>query len=201
MLLSVRNIHLLIIHLMSPLLQSPLAIEHALLGFLRQSPMHGYEIHQRLSDPNGLGVVWHIKRSYLYALLTRLENENLIVIASLQAQDFRPPRKVFALTPLGEKAFLKWVQSPVAHGRDVRLNFLVKLFFARREGAQAVAHLLKRQRIACQNWLSQQEEAADRLREAQTYEWLVCQFRIGQLQAMLDWLDICERTPAISEIA
>ena len=123
----------------------------------------------------------------------------LIVIASLQAQDFRPPRKVFALTPAGEQAFLKWVQSPVAHGRDVRLNFLVKLFFAQREGAQAVANLLKRQRIACQNWLTQQEEAANRLRETQEYEWLVCQFRIGQLQAMLDWLDTCERSLAIGE--
>jgi DNA-binding PadR family transcriptional regulator len=182
------------------MLQSPLAIEHALLGFLRQSPMHGYEIHQRLSDPNGLGVVWHIKQSYFYALLTRLENENLIVIASLQSQDFRPPRKVFALTPSGEKAYLNWVQSPVAHGRDVRLNFLIKFFFAQREGNEVVARLLERQKAACQEWLRQQEELAEsRLGNGQQYAWLVCQFRIGQLQAMLDWLDICERTPAIGE--
>lgn len=185
---------------MSPMRQSPLAIEHALLGFLRQSPMHGYEIHQRLSDPAGLGAVWRIKQSYLYALLTRLENEGLIVIAGLEAQDFRPPRKVFTLTPAGERAFLDWVQSPVSHGRDVRLNFLVKLFFARHEGSEAAVRLIERQRIACQNWLGDQEEAADELAETEEYQWLVTQFRIGQLQAMLDWLDICERTLAIGEI-
>lgn len=185
---------------MSPLRQSPLALEHALLGFLRQSPMHGYEIHQRLSDPAGLGAVWRIKQSYLYALLTRLENEGLIAIAILEAQDFRPPRKVFALTAEGEQAFLHWVQSPVEHGRDVRLNFLVKLFFARHEGNEAVVRLLERQRLACHNWLNDQEEAAAVLVETKVYQWLVSQFRIGQLQAMLDWLDTCERTLAADEV-
>jgi DNA-binding PadR family transcriptional regulator len=184
---------------MSPLRQSPLTIEHALLGFLRQSSMHGYEIYQHLSEPGRLGAVWHIKQSYLYALLTRLENEGLIAMITLQVQDFRPPRKVYALTSSGEKAFLDWVQTPVAHGRDVRLNFLVKLFFARREGAEAVTYLLERQRIACQGWLIEQEETANELDKTQAYEWLVCQFRIGQLRAMLDWLDVCEQTLAAGE--
>ena len=33
---------------MSPMIKQPLTIEHALLGFLRQQPMHAYEIHQTL---------------------------------------------------------------------------------------------------------------------------------------------------------
>src|SRR5438093_383044 len=58
---------------MSPLLRQPLTVEHALLGFLQQQPMHGYEIYQHLAGLAGLGLVWQVKQSHLYALLDKLE--------------------------------------------------------------------------------------------------------------------------------
>jgi DNA-binding PadR family transcriptional regulator len=167
-------------------------IEHALLGFLRQSPMHGYKIHKRLSN---LGAVWVVKQSQLYALLSRLEKEGYIV-AALEPQDSRPPRKVFHLTASGQKVFLDWVRSPVPHGRQIRLDFLLKLYFAEQEGAKAVSWLLQQQRLACQTWLAQLQTAAESLDDGQQYQALVCQFRIGQIQAMLDWLGVCEQTLA-----
>lgn len=185
---------------MSPLLQSPLTIEHALLGFLRQSPMHGYEIHQRMSDANGLGTVWRIKQSHLYALLTRLEKEGL-VRATVEPQGIHPPRKVFRLTATGEEAFLEWVQSGVAHGRDLRLDFLVKFYFAQTEGVDVALHLVEQQRMICQNWLTRQQAVATALEEEQRFERLVNQFRIGQIEAMLHWLDSCEQTLTVGETA
>ncbi len=47
---------------MSPMIKTPLTIEHALLGFLRQRPMHAYEIHQTLLRAEALGLVWHLKQ-------------------------------------------------------------------------------------------------------------------------------------------
>jgi DNA-binding PadR family transcriptional regulator len=182
------------------MLQSPLTIEHALLGFLRQSPMHGYEIYQRMSDAKGLGAVWHLKQSHLYALLTRLEKEGL-VRSTLEPQGVHPPRKVFHLTPSGERAFLDWVQHAVEHGRDIRLDFLVKFYFAQREGMEVTLRLIERQRLACQNWLTRQQAVADSLNDDQAYEHLVNQFRIGQIEAMLDWLDSCEQTVGVIEPA
>lgn len=178
---------------MSPLLQSPLTIEHALLGFLRQSPMHGYEIHQRMSDANGLGTVWRVKQSRLYALLTRLEKEGLIR-ATVEPQGVHPPRKVFQLTAAGEQAFLDWVQRGVAHGRDIRLDFLVKFYFAKMEGVDAARHLVEQQQQICQNWLTRQQAAAAALNDERPFAQLVNQFRIGQIEAMLLWLDSCEQT-------
>lgn len=173
------------------MLQSPLTIEHALLGFLRQLPMHGYEIYQRMSDANGLGMVWHLKQSYLYALLAGLEKEGLITTV-LEAQGSRPPRKVFHLTEAGQNTFLAWVQHAVEHGRDIRLDFLVKFYFAQREGPELVLRLVAQQRIACQNWLAHQQAVAASLTDERVYEGLVTQFRIGQIEAMLAWLDACE---------
>ena len=138
---------------MSPMRRQPLTVELALLGFLREGPLHGYEVYRRLSDPAGLGLVWKLKQSHLYMLLTRLEEEGDLT-ATVKPQETRPPRKLFRLTKTGSGVFLDWVQAPVPHGRDLRLDFLTKYYFAQREGPKILARLLKRQRTACQDWQS-----------------------------------------------
>lgn len=174
----------------------PLSTEFALLGFLRQQPMHGYEIHQRLSDTTGLGLVWRLKQSQLYALLAKLEREEYVT-TTLEYQDARPPRKIFELTEAGRRAFLEWIQQPVQQGRQLRLDFLAKLYFAQLEGPEMALRLIEGQRLACQGWLQQQHEEAETLRQVHPYDWLVHQFRIGQIEAMLAWLDTCQETTAV----
>lgn len=175
---------------MSPMIRQPLSTELALLGFLRQRPMHGYEIYQRLTDPAGLWVIWRMKQSQLYALLDRLEAEGYIT-ATLKPQEARPPRKVFRLTKGGREIFLAWARSPVLHGRDIRLDFLAKFYFARREGPEVAEQLIEHQRTACWNWLTEQRSHARAIQDARSDEWLICQFRIGQIEAILAWLDKC----------
>lgn len=172
-------------------LSSPLTTEHALLGFLRLQPMHGYEIHQRLAEPEGLGAVWRLKQSQLYALLGKLEEEGYLT-TSVALQDTRPPRKIFQLTPAGRAAFLAWVESPVPNGRTLRLDFLAKLYFAQREGPGTVLRLIEAQRDLCRSWLNDQQQEAGDLPANRPYEWLVHEFRIGQIKAMLAWLDTCQ---------
>ncbi len=168
-----------------------LTIEYALLGFLRQQPMHGYEIHQQLTDSHGLGLVWHIKQSQLYALLSKLEQQGYISVI-LEPQDSRPTRKVFHLTELGQILFLEWVQSPVPQGHKLRLDFLAKLYFAHREASPLTQYLLTQQQQACQQWLITEQARAHALAPQQQFEQLVHQFRLGQLQAMLTWLAHCQ---------
>ncbi len=178
-----------------PRVNEPLSTEFALLGFLRRQPMYGYEIHQLLSDPTGLGLVWHMKQSQLYALLTKLEREGLVT-TTIEYQEARPPRKMFELSGTGRQAFENWVQQPVAQGRKLRLDFMAKLYFARLEGPEVVARLIERQRLACGDWLRELEEETEALRYNQPYDWLVHKFRRGQIEAMLTWLDTCEETLA-----
>ncbi len=185
---------------MSPLTRLPLTIEHALLGFLRERPMHGYEIHQQLREPSGLWLVWRLKQSQLYALLAKLEAEGYIS-ATLKPQETRPARKVFRLTKNGRDRFLAWVTSPVPHGRELRLEFLAKVYFAQHEGRKIATELIERQRTACRNWLHAQRAHADEMHDHQPFEWLVRQFRIGQIEAMLAWLDTCEQTLADLPVA
>ncbi|MFN8488892.1 MAG: PadR family transcriptional regulator [Caldilineaceae bacterium] len=176
--------------------QSTLTLEQALLGFLRQHPRHGYEIYQELSDPNGLWLTWRMKQSQLYALLNKLEEEGLIR-ATLQLQDARPPRKVFQLTETGLTAFLTWVTSPVAQPRQMRLDFLVKFYFARREGDKVALRLIEQQRALCQEWLTKQEAQVYAVANPQAYPWLVNQFRVSQIEALIAWLDHCRQALAM----
>jgi PadR family transcriptional regulator, regulatory protein AphA len=176
---------------MTPMIRLPLTIELALLGFLHQRPMYGYEIHRSMSDPAGLGQVWALKQSQLYALMGKLEAEGWLY-SELETQETRPARKVFHLNPSGTHAFLDWLHAPVEHNRDMRLNFLVKLYFIRNEGESAMIQLVQKQRAVCLDWLQYQHEHLASDQTPPSYEWYVRRFRSNQIQAMIDWLDQCQ---------
>jgi PadR family transcriptional regulator AphA len=175
--------------------RTTLSMEHALLGFLLRKPMHGYEIYREMCEPHGLWLIWRIKQSQLYALLGKLADEGMIR-ATLQTQAARPPRKVFHLTRRGRERFQAWLGAPVPHGRDLRQDFLAKLYFAMQDGPAAAAALIAGQRAACQSWLAAMQpperDAPGELR----FEHMVDRFRRSQIEATLDWLNACERTIA-----
>jgi PadR family transcriptional regulator AphA len=176
---------------MSPLARLPLTIEHALLGYLRHGPLHGYELHRRLAEGDGLGQVWRLKQGHLYALLARLETEGCVASRVLP-QDSRPARREYTLTAAGRERYQAWIQQPVARGREFRLEFLAKLYFARQEPPPTLERLLAAQRAALEEWRGQlQARAADLPQHS--YERLVEHYRLGQLGAMLAWLDECAR--------
>lgn len=169
-----------------------LTVEYALLGFVYEQPTHGYEIYQQLSDPQGLWQVWRMKQSQLYALLTKLEDEGYLV-TTLQPQDARPPRKVYSLTAVGRATFEQWLITPVNHGRQMRLEFLAKLYFAYRQGSAIVQPLLEQQIRACRRWLAEVHTQGTTAQTDDPFANAVQQFRITQIEAFLTWLLICQQ--------
>ncbi|MCB0196362.1 MAG: helix-turn-helix transcriptional regulator [Anaerolineae bacterium] len=173
--------------------RSSLTIEYALLGLLYHQARHGYEIYQELLAEDGLGLVWRLKQSQLYALLAKLEQQGF-VDSTLEPQEGRPPRKMLQLTTAGREAFLGWLRTPVPQGRKMRLEFMAKFYFARQFEPTIASALIDKQRDICRDWLTALQSQADTLSTEAPFEWLVYQFRIGQVEAMHNWLDICERT-------
>ena len=173
--------------------RSPQGLELALLGLLRRHPSHAYELHQALHTTEPLGLVWSLKQSNLYALLNKLETAGYIE-SVLESQGPRPPRKTLQLTPNGLAVLRHWLATPVAHGRDFRLEFLAKLALAQEEGEQAVSTLLALQREATRTRLTELERAVDAVAPDRPFERLVRQFRVTQLEAILSWLVTCEQT-------
>lgn len=159
------------------------ATKYVLLGALMSGPRHGYEILQFLET--GLGPIWRVSTSQLYVLLKRLDKEGL-VSSSLEIQDTRPSKRVFSIMPPGKKRFLKWLKSPTDHVRDLRIEFLAKLFFLHNlalPGGNALVNV----QIAL---LEQVKEGltARRKAEKDDYNRLVYGFRISTLTGWLNWL-------------
>ena len=155
----------------------------ALLGFVRQQPRHGYDIYRQLSQSPELRAVWRVKQSRLYALLARLEGAGLLSATSEPA-DGRPPRKVFRLTEAGAAVLAEWLAQPVAQPRDIRLEFMLKLYFALQEGGETAARLVERQRAVCAGWLVDKGEAADA-----PFARAVASYRQAHVRAIGEWLD------------
>ena len=178
---------------MSPMIKLPLGLEYALLGLIRHGASYPYEIHQQLERTAVLHLVWHIKQRQTYALLERLEEEGCLV-STTQQQGRRPPRRLLQLTEHGLERFQHWVVLPVEHGRDFRQEFMAKLFFAQREGGADMSTLIQRQVQACQEWLGEFQRQLIGIPDTQPLDRLVIQFRIGQLDATLLWLEQCKDT-------
>ncbi len=171
---------------MSPRSASPLTLEFILLGLVSKKPAHGYELQQELRSLQSLSQVWHIGQPQLYALLDKLERQGLLT-GELQPGEGRPDRKVLRLTPAGRQMFDAWLSTPVEHPRDMRQEFLAKLFFARRAGFANA--LIAWQRELCQKWLDNWTREFEKLHPDQVDERLVFQLRILQVKALLEWLD------------
>ncbi len=159
------------------------ATEYALLGSLMSEPRHGYEILQFLES--GLGPAWRVSTSQLYALLKRLDNEGW-VDSSLETQDTRPSKRVFAIMPAGREHFLAWLKSPTEHARDLRIEFLAKLYFFHHLGLDGGRELLKTQ-VAILERL-QKRLLAKKKAEEDDYRRLVYGFKISTLKGWLEWL-------------
>jgi DNA-binding PadR family transcriptional regulator len=134
-----------------------------------------------------------LKQSNLYALLNKLETAGYIE-SVLESQGPRPPRKTLRLTLTGQAVLRRWLEIPVEHGRDFRLEFLAKLAVALDEGEQAVTTLIGLQRDATRTRLAEFQSAVDAVAPDRSFERLVLQFRVTQLDGILSWLVTCEQT-------
>lgn len=165
---------------------------YALLGLLLDGPRHGYDLARLFAPGTALGDVVHLGSSYLYALLSRLERDGLVV-GERQEQEGRPPRHVYRLTPAGQAAVLCWLEQPVPRPRDMHLDFPLKLYTALHVDPARAAPLIDAQRALFAAYLADLEarEDGDAIGEDAPFIALMRAGRIARTRAALDWLDRC----------
>ena len=171
--------------------------ENVLLGLLKQKPMHGYELHKSLNTLATGGSVWRIKQANLYALLDRLEQDSLIM-GEIVPAEVGLPRKVYHLTMRGAEVLYRWIREPVLRPRDLRWDFLMRLYFARLESRAEAQALLQRQREAILDWKLDLDAARTAAENTDSYQQVVLAYRCSQTQAALDWLNWCESSEFIA---
>jgi PadR family transcriptional regulator AphA len=158
--------------------------EYVLLGALMSGPMHGYEI-LRFLDAD-LGWTWRVSTSQLYALLKRLESGGLVTSA-MESQETRPSKRVFSLNTSGKKKFMEWLKQPSSYVRDLRTEFLAKLFFFRKlsvKGSPALVYdQIKVLESVRERFVKLRKEELDH------YKRMVFGFKTATLNGWLDWLE------------
>ena len=149
-------------------------LEFALLGLLKERPMHGYDLRKRLREE--FGPLQHLSFGSVYPALGRLESTGEIrtvgstpmpeapiaftgslggeraatvarrsgIVAGVLGGHGTRARKVYEITPLGEGLFERLLETP---GRNDGSNeFALRLAFARHLSPPARIRLLERQR-------------------------------------------------------
>jgi PadR family transcriptional regulator AphA len=165
-----------------------LPTDYGVLGLLLDGPAHGYDLQQRLRA--GLGPIWRLAWSQLYSVLRSLEQRGWIRGSTGHASG-GPPRHTYAVTTSGRKAFFEWAVSPVARLRDVRVEFLAKLYFLRRHRPEELGPTLECQaealRRAAEEWNS--PKGGD--------PWvasIAALFRRRQTESALAWIEDVQRS-------
>lgn len=171
---------------------SPFSMEYVILALLDEEPLHGYELHHRISNLPGISKIWNIKQALFYSKLERLEAGGFIEQAHLPSEEGAPARVVFQLTAQGRQSLMDWISTPVRKARDIRLDFLGKLIVARRYGQEQVLELIQKQREVCQSWYDHLVSDLPAVNAQAMDDLIVHSYRLYRDRATLHWLDYLE---------
>lgn len=165
--------------------------ENALLGLLAETDtgVHGYDLLKRFAD-GVLGDIIRIEPGMLYHHLKSMANRGLLV-TTVERQASRPDRQMHAITESGRTKLTAWLSQPVRATRELRLEFLVKLYLTERIEPQERNKLVSAQCEVIDHLiasLEQQRTALDANDSDLHFRNRVLDLRIAQNHAARQWL-------------
>jgi len=132
--------------------------EQAVLGVLAEGPKHGFAIARELDEGAELGRVFTVRRPLVYRALDRLVEAGFAETLHVEPGDAGPNRTVHRITRRGRNELRRWLDQPVDHVRDLRLELMLKLALLARSGRSA-GDLVGRQREVLRPTLAALEAA------------------------------------------
>ncbi|MGH9048232.1 MAG: PadR family transcriptional regulator, partial [Acidimicrobiia bacterium] len=186
-------------------------LDLAILGLLKEQPLHGYELKKRLSET--LGFLWGVSFGSLYPALRRLEEDGSIESADgagpslgqppmpatgavdgevavarirRRSRPGRRPRKAYRITDRGAARFQELLVATTVSGNDER-DFALKFAFCRYLPHDARLDLLQRRRADLGERLARARETGPR--RADRYTRSLAEHRTESIERDLDWVD------------
>jgi DNA-binding PadR family transcriptional regulator len=126
-------------------------LELAILGLLKEQPMHGYQLSRELAQQ--LGGLWRVSYGSLYPTLRRLERDGSVEQVPAEASGKGRRKLVYRITPAGEALFLRLLEEPPQEGQAEDARFRVRLAFFRYLPPETRIRLLDRRRAGLQERL------------------------------------------------
>jgi DNA-binding PadR family transcriptional regulator len=119
-------------------------VKYALLGLLREHRDYGYQLKRRFDER--LGSLWRLNSGQIYQTLRSLTRSGLVEEVRVAEADGGAtplrPRRIFELTPKGERVLDRWLARPPGRSRPVRDETLLRLLvMAPERHAEAAAQI------------------------------------------------------------
>jgi DNA-binding PadR family transcriptional regulator len=183
-------------------------LELAILGLLKEQPLHGYELKKRLGET--LGSLWGISYGSLYPALRRLEHDGSIEIVEPEivvapipatgsldgdlaaarlrrpAKSTRRTKKAYRLTERGDARLSELLVDDDAAGDDER-TFALKLAFCGNLDPEARLEVLTRRRAALADRLARARRSSPG--RGDRYTRSLFEHRTQSTQRDLEWVD------------
>jgi DNA-binding PadR family transcriptional regulator len=183
-------------------------LELAILGLLKEQPLHGYELKKRLGET--LGSLWGISYGSLYPALRRLERDGSIEIVDPEsaaapipatgsldgdlaaarlrrpAKSSRRTKKAYRLTERGDARLTQLLVDDDPSGDDERA-FAVKLAFCGNLDPEARLEVLARRRTTLADRLARARRASPG--RGDRYTRSLFEHRTQSTERDLEWVD------------
>jgi PadR family transcriptional regulator, regulatory protein AphA len=131
-------------------------VSYVVLGLVAQGATTSYAMKQMTAK--SVGYFWSFPHSQLYAEPPRLVELGLLD-EEREAEGRR--RRVYSLTPAGQKALDDWVREPTSEQPQIRDTGLLKLFFGDGMNAEEIGALARAQEEAHRARLAVYESIID----------------------------------------
>ena len=113
---------------------------YAVLGLLSIAPMSGYEAAR--AAQRSISYFWPISKTHVYSELARLEALGWVEGDEVR-QDALPDKRVFQITPAGERGLDEWLVSEEAPEAVFRIPMLIKMFIGHRIPRDRMLEMLR----------------------------------------------------------
>jgi DNA-binding PadR family transcriptional regulator len=165
-------------------------LELAILGLLKEQPMHGYELRKQLSQK--LGFFWTVSFGSLYPTLAKLEQRGVVEKASYGDKPSRR-RQVYSITARGEEEFLELL-SQSGNSAWEEDKFPLRLAFFRYLRPETRIRLLERRKLFLEDKLDFGRASLRRATErsgtkADSYTLSLMRHGLDTTERDIAWLD------------
>ncbi|MEW6288391.1 MAG: PadR family transcriptional regulator [Thermodesulfobacteriota bacterium] len=171
-----------------------MSIKYAILGILAEGNLHGYDLKSSFDEK--VGEFWSLNYGQIYSTLDRLEKDGFVT-HDREAQEKRPDRKIFRITPEGRQELTQWLATPVTRIRALRDEFFIKLVFMVKSDPAPVLALIDKQKtlhLKQMNRLTQRKLAMKNggAGNGALVSELLIDAGLFHAEADIRWLTLCE---------
>ena len=162
-------------------------LELVVLGFLKEKPMHGYELKQRLADQ--LGPFGRFSFGSLYPTLNRLSKAGAVEM-DYEKGLVKRRKNVYRITDSGEEIFARLLEESGPSVTEERNAFMVRLAFFRYMKPETRTRLLEERKGYLQGYLHKMGISFKKARDkVDTWQEQLTNYAVNEAEHDIRWLD------------